>query len=69
MMLNGGMGKRFQHFIQQNLASGLVISFRPLAKFASSSMSVSISPDVLFGFFVLSACGAFLFLVAVLISI
>ena len=28
MMLNGGMGKRFQHFIQQNLASGLVISFR-----------------------------------------
>ena len=27
-MLNGGMGKRFQHFIQQNLASGLVISFR-----------------------------------------
>ena len=28
-MLNGEMGKRFQHFIQQNLASGLVISFRP----------------------------------------
>ena len=24
-----GMGKRFKHFIQQNLASGLVISFRP----------------------------------------
>ena len=24
-----GMSKRFQHFIQQNLASGLVISFRP----------------------------------------
>ena len=23
-----GMSKRFQHFIQQNLASGLVISFR-----------------------------------------
>ena len=22
-------GKRFQHFIQQNFASGLVISFRP----------------------------------------
>ena len=29
MMLNGGMSKRFQHLIQQNLASGLVISFRP----------------------------------------
>ena len=27
MMFNGGMGKRFQHFIQQSLASGLVISF------------------------------------------
>ena len=26
-MFNGGMDKRFQHFIQQNLASGLVISF------------------------------------------
>ena len=29
MILNGGMGKRFQHYIQQNLASGLVINFRP----------------------------------------
>ena len=29
MMLNGGMGKHFQYFIQQNLASGLVISFSP----------------------------------------
>ena len=28
-MLNGGMRKRFQHLIQQNLASGLIISFRP----------------------------------------
>ena len=28
-MIYGGMGKRFQHYIQQNLASGLVISFRP----------------------------------------
>ena len=28
-MLNCGMGKRFLHFIQQNLSSGLVISFRP----------------------------------------
>ena len=28
-VLDGGMGKRFQHFIQQNLESGLVITFRP----------------------------------------
>ena len=28
-MFNDGIGKRFQHFIQQNLASGLVIIFRP----------------------------------------
>ena len=29
MMLNGGTSKRFQHFIQQNLACGLVISSGP----------------------------------------
>ena len=28
MMFNGGMGKRFYHFIQQFLASGLIISFK-----------------------------------------
>ena len=27
MMFNSEMDKRFQHFIQQNFASGLVISF------------------------------------------